>query len=75
MLIVQKREAPREKANASQSRDITRVPRVRWMPYGLRTVLKVPVRVEKRIVEVMAARKVKRHATYYHVSINSVIEK
>ena len=63
MLIVQKREAPREKTNASQSSDMTRVPMVRWIPYGLRTVLKAPVRVEKRIVEEMAARKVKRQAT------------
>lgn len=68
MLIVQKREAPREKTKASQSMDMTRVPMVRWIPYGFRTVLNVPVNVEKIIVEVMAARKVKRHATYYHIS-------
>lgn len=63
MLIVQKRDAPREKANASQSKDMTLVPMVSLMPYPPRTELKAPVRVEKRIVEERAARKVKRQAT------------
>jgi hypothetical protein len=63
ILIVQKREAPREKRNASQSRDMTFVPTVSLMPYPPRAVLNAPVRVEKRTVEVMAARKVKRQAT------------
>jgi hypothetical protein len=69
MLMVQKREAPSENANASQSTDMTRVPRASLMPYGLRTVLNVAVKVEKRTVEVMAARKVKRQATYFCISI------
>jgi len=34
------------------------VPSVRWIPYNLRAVLNVPVRVEKRTVDVRAARKV-----------------
>jgi hypothetical protein len=68
ILIVQKRDAPREKANASQSRDMTFVPMVSLMPYPSRAVLNAPVRVVKRTVEVMAARKVKRHATYFCIS-------
>jgi len=60
MLIVQKREAPRANAKASQSRASIFVPTVRWMPYCLRTVLKDAVRVEKMIVLVRAARKEKR---------------
>ena len=59
MLIVQKRVAPSEKANAIQSSENIFVPTVRRMPYVFRTELNVPVRTEKRIVLVSAARKQK----------------
>jgi len=72
MLMVQKREAPSENANASQSTDMTRVPRASLMPYGLRTVLNVAVKVEKRTVEVMAARKVKRQATEATIEVTQL---
>jgi len=60
MLMVQKRDAPRANAKASQSRASIFVPTVRWIPYCLRMELKLAVRVENMTVLAKAATKEKR---------------
>jgi hypothetical protein len=64
MEMSQKKEAPSEKATASQSRASMRVPSVEWMPSTLRLALRAPTTVLKRMVETTAAMMVKRVAAW-----------
>jgi hypothetical protein len=67
----QNMDAAMEKTTAIQSSAIIFEPRVSLTWYALRAVFNAPTRVEKRMVEVMAARKVKSVAVCDNLSVNS----